>query len=166
MPDKIKIEINKSCAFTGNRDIEGKNIDGEKLKTLIVCLRGKGIKNFLCGMARGFDLYAAEKVIGLREEGLDIKLIACVPCENQDIMFSREDKIKYKAAINLCDEKIVISPHYYNGCMLKRNRFMVDNSCALIVFGDDGEEKTGGTGYTLNYALSSPNGKKREIYVV
>ena len=47
------------------------------------------------------------------------------------------------------DKVKVLAPHYYNGCMQKRNRHLVDCSSACICFLTKHES---GTAYTVNYA--------------
>lgn len=48
------------------------------------------------------------------------------------------------------DDVIVLSEHYYNGCFLKRNDFMLDHVAALLAY-FDGKPK-GGTFYTVRNA--------------
>ena len=51
----------------------------------------------------------------------------------------------------------VLAPHYYNGCMQKRNRHLVDCSSACICFLTKHE---GGTAYTVDYA------KQKGLYLI
>lgn len=48
------------------------------------------------------------------------------------------------------DDVIVLSEHYYNGCFLKRNDFMLNHVAALLAY-FDGKPK-GGTFYTVRNA--------------
>jgi uncharacterized phage-like protein YoqJ len=150
-------ELKNSCAFTGHRDVV--DVDTTLLKKCIVNLIGRGVDTFYCGMARGFDLIAAETVVELKRDYPNIKLIGCVPCPGQDRYFSNELKEKYSDLLLACDEVKMLSQHYYNGCMYLRDRFMVDNSYYLVAFL---REKSGGTYYTVTYAKSSA----REIIVM
>lgn len=118
-----------------------------------------GVDTFLSGMARGFDLIAAEVVLKLKETNPHIKLIACVPCRGQEKYFREEDKIQYFSVLERCDEVKVLSEKYYKGCMLTRNRYMVDNSCKLIAYDRNSD---GGTEYTVAYA----DKKDKEIYIL
>ena len=56
--------MTKSVTFTGHRYIpQSKRNDlCAKLKKAIMENHSKGVRNFLCGMAVGFDLLAAESV--------------------------------------------------------------------------------------------------------
>jgi len=159
MPDFIsadEIEINKenACAFTGTRNIKPGEVKSEDFLDLLKAVIERGKNIFLCGMARGFDLFAGECVIKLKKRGYDIKLIACVPCPEQDRYFNDDEKLKYSYVLEESDERVLICSHYYNGCMLRRNRFMADNSALLIahINEDDIYEMQGGTGYTVDYA--------------
>ncbi|MGN0807823.1 MAG: SLOG family protein [Candidatus Coproplasma sp.] len=144
------------CAFTGHRNLKN-DLDINALTAVIKRLVEEGITTFLNGMARGFDLVAAQCVLNLKKDYPYIKLIACVPCPNQEKYYSQEDKKTYYKVLERCDEVKIISKHYYNACMLVRDRYMVDNCTHLIAY-YRGEE--GGTEYTLRYA----DDKDIEIY--
>ena len=60
-----------------------------------------------------------------------------------------EDIEEYNRIMKGADKVVYTSQDYYNGCMHKRNRHLVDNSSRCICFLT---EKTGGTFYTVNYA--------------
>lgn len=140
----------KTCAFTGHRQVE-ENFDYVRFKEVIAAYIEEGYTAFLCGMAVGFDLVAAETVLQLKKTFPGIKLIACVPCEGQSKYFAADQKTRYENILKKCDGVEVLSDHYYNGCMLVRDRYMVDNSSLLIAYKRVNE---GGTFYTLKYALS------------
>ncbi len=64
-------------------------------KELICILRNAilfGVNRFLTGMAEGFDMIAAEIIIELKKEFKNIKLIAIIPCQNQEKMWSVVNK--------------------------------------------------------------------------
>ena len=88
----------KTCAFTGHRELEN-DIDLPYLKECVQGIIDRGYETFLCGMAWGFDLLAAQAVLELKEDNPQIKLIACVPCPGQEKNFPEEEKIKYKEII-------------------------------------------------------------------
>ena len=136
-----------SCAFSGHR-YELEDFDAELLERVIKNLIMTGADVFYCGMAKGFDLCAAESVLALKKS-FPVKLIACIPCGGQQDGYSKHDKIRYNRILENCDEQILLSNRYYNGCMQSRDRFMVDNSDVLVCYlrKDDG-----GTFYTVNYA--------------
>lgn len=144
------MEIQKTCAFTGHRQIEN-DLDAEYLKKIISEFIESGYDTFLCGMAVGFDMIAAETVLELRENYPQIKLVACVPCKGQSRYFTGAEKQRYDKILSECAEVKILSSRYYNGCMQARDRYMVDNCSLLIAYRRKNE---GGTHYTVKYALS------------
>lgn len=140
-------QSNKSCAFTGHRIIQ-KDFSKIKLKKEILKLIKTGINVFYCGMALGFDLIACETVLNLKKKYKDIKIIACIPCSNQDQYFSQEDKLRYANLLEKVDEKVILANAYYNGCMQKRNIYMCDRADVLLCYL---RQEKGGTAQTVNY---------------
>lgn len=65
---------------------------------------------------------------------------------------TRYKKINIQSFSEAPDEVIYVSESYTPECMHKRNRFMVDNSSAVIVYI---LSMSSGTAYTTNYALDS-----------
>ncbi len=143
----IGIEKEKTCAVTGHRtvlsDLSKKNLKQEILKVI-----NKGVDTFLVGMAVGFDTICFNVLEEIRKE-IPIKIIACIPCPNQDKNFSLSQKREYERMNDVSDRRLLISKSYTSGCMLKRNRFMVDNSDYLICYL---RQNRGGTFYTVTYA--------------
>lgn len=136
----------KACAFTGHREIlEG--FSKIKLKREIEKLIKKGVTLFFVGMAKGFDLIAAEEVIKLKKK-YPIKLTACIPYYGQEKSYLEEDKKRYVEILKKCDEQVLISESYYKGCALVRNKYMADRAEYLIAYL---KKERGGTVYTVNY---------------
>ena len=134
--EKRKITV----CFTGHRKIPPEDLPmvSEKLrKTLIDCIE-KGYCFFGAGGALGFDTLAAQTVLELKKEYSHIKLILVLPCLNQTRGWNEKD--------------IYTSEHYFNGCMQKRNRHLVDCSSLCICYLT---ESSGGTAYTVNYAVQN-----------
>lgn len=113
-------------------------------------LYAMGIRNYYCGMALGFDMLAAEVILSLKAELSNLKLIAVVPFKGQFARWSYNEQTRYKAILTRCDDVILLSQGYYNGCLLRRNDYMLAHSCGLIAF-FDGKPK-GGTFYTCQKA--------------
>jgi len=149
----------KVCAFTGHRPEKlpwGSNeasphCHALKLKLLQVVreLADEGYDTFLCGMARGCDLYFFDVVCQLRQERPGIRIVACLPCPSQARAWSVEDRERHQAALEAADEVRLLSEFYYEGCMVMRNRHMVER-CDLLLSVWDGSP--GGTGSTISYA--------------
>ncbi len=152
------MDISKTCTFTGHRELRG-DLDSDLLKKFVQGFIDEGIDTFLCGMAMGFDLLAAELILKLKTDNPHIKLIACVPCPDQDRYYPLEEKKKYREVLEQCDEVKVLCNHFYNGCMLARDRYMVDNCSVVIAYG---RKNNGGTYYTIKYAMD----KNKKLCVV
>lgn len=144
-----------TCTFTGHRPERlpwGENEEDERclaLKFLIAQAVGEayddGYREFLCGMARGCDFYFAEAVINLRRAHKSVSLIAMVPCPTQTDGWSEKDKARHALLCNQADAVCVFEPIYSGGCMLRRNRAMVERARRVITVYDGGD---GGTAYT------------------
>ena len=138
----------KVCAFTGHRDLVNYDFDELLLERVILNLVKNGVTRFLCGMAVGFDMKAAQAVLELKKR-YNVELVACLPCSNQSERFSVKNKITYKEILEKCDEVIVLEREYTTGCMFRRDRYLVDNCDVLISFL---RKNRGGTYYTVKYA--------------
>ena len=140
-----------TACFTGHRLIPSEEVQtlADRLDTLLVCLCEHGYRDFLCGAALGFDLLAAERVILLKRRYADVRLLLAIPCQNQTARWHPDDAARYEHVVYHADDTAVLSPHYYEGCMQVRNRFMVDRSslciCYMTAF-------RGGTASTVRYA--------------
>ena len=141
----------KSCCFTGHRIIPAGAVPElcHKLITTVEELIGEGICRFYSGGAVGFDMLAAEAVLFLKEKYPHITLHIIVPCENQDVKWSAENKEKYREIKAKADEVKCLSPVYFSGCMQVRNRYMVNNSSVCVAYLT---KSTGGTAGTVAYA--------------
>ena len=144
--------MTKSVTFTGHRYIpQSKRSDlCTKLEKAVKENHSKGVRNFLCGMAVGFDLLAAEAVLRGKKELPNIILTAVVPFRLQYERWSVREKLRYHSIISRADKVVVRSEHYYNGCLLRRNDYMLSHSNGVIAY-YDGTPK-GGTYYTIRKA--------------
>ena len=151
----------KTCSFTGHRILPKENLNRitEKTKNEIERLIGIGVENFISGGAIGFDTLCGKLVLELKENYKNIRLIMALPCLNQDKYWSDKQKAEYKNMLEQADKIIYVSKDYHNGCMLNRNRYMVDNSTYIISYCT---KAFGGTYYTTKYALDN---KKNVIHI-
>ena len=145
-----------TCCFTGHRILK-KDFDETKITSEIEGLIKKGYRTFLVGMALGFDSLVFEKLLNFKNYNIDV--IACVPCREQDKYFSTAEKEKYIKYLKKADKVVYVSEEYSKGCMQKRNRYMVDNSQVVVAYL---YSKTGGTYYTVNYAIK----KEKEVLYI
>lgn len=143
-----------SCCFTGHRYIkpEHKNQILKNLPSLIKELTEKGVTDFITGGALGFDTLAALTVLSAKKSLPNIRLILALPCREQTRGWHKKDIVVYNEILTLADEIIYVSEEYTNGCMLKRNRFMADNSSHCVFYMSS---PRGGTAYTVKYALEN-----------
>ena len=111
----------------------------------------RGYRHFLCGMAQGADLYFCQAVLHLKAQHPGVTLEAAIPYEGQADHWPPADRLRRQRLLNQCDLETVVQHHYTKGCMLRRNRYMVDRASLLIAV-YDGTPK-GGTMNTLAYAL-------------
>lgn len=121
----------------------------EKTRLAVIDAIEDGCREFMCGMALGFDLMCGEIVLSMKGVA-PVRLIAVVPHGQQSERFEREDKLHYDRVLYRCDEVILLSPHYKQGCYHKRNRYLVDHADRLIVYYNG---IPGGTENTVRYAL-------------
>ena len=107
-PDKTFIADKTSvCAFSGHR-LLGQDFDRALLERIAEGIMKRGYRTFLCGMAKGFDLVAAETVLKLK--GIyDAELIACIPYAGQAEYFSLSDRERYENILKYCSKKIIFS---------------------------------------------------------
>ncbi len=108
-----------------------------------------GFTHFLCGMARGCDQYFFDAVCDLRARSSGVTIEAALPCETQADHWPRADRLRYADALARCDAVCYVQRAYTSGCMLRRNRAMIDRAQRLITVYDGSR---GGTGAAVAYA--------------
>ncbi|MFQ9550401.1 MAG: SLOG family protein [Acutalibacteraceae bacterium] len=108
-----------------------------------------GFQTFISGMARGVDIWAAEVVLRLRDNGSPIHLIAASPYQGFERAWSPAWQSRYASVLVGADIVRFVSLQYDRGCFQRRNEWMVDHAGRVIaVF--NGEK--GGTKNTIDYA--------------
>lgn len=143
--DEREEQNTTACVFTGHREME-EDFSARKLRLAIERVIKEGVTTFYNGMAKGFDLAAATAVLRLKKKYPQIKLIACIPCYGQEKYFCERDKKRYVETLKKADEKIVLSPAYYRGCMQARDRYMAERAQVMIAYCKKAE---GGAAYTV-----------------
>ena len=156
----MDIEVSTTCCFTGHRADKlpwGMNEDAPRCAALkqsitreIETLYRRGFRHFISGMASGCDLYFAEAVLNLRENCPGLSLEGAVPCPTQADRWPDGLRRRWRDILDRCDLETVVQQKYDRYCMLRRNRYMVDRSAAILAVFDG---TPGGTQYTLNYAM-------------
>ena len=110
----------------------------------------QGFRHFICGMARGADLYFCEAALDLRDRREGVTVEAAIPCAEQSARWREEERTRYRSLVDHCDWETMVQQHYDRGCMMRRNRYMVDRAARLIAVYDG---RMGGTMYTITYAM-------------
>ena len=153
----------QTAAFTGHRSFKmaaGGNslfapspVDPVTLRNrLSETLEGlcrEGYTTFLCGMAEGFDLLAAETVLALRGQYPDTRLVAVVPYPGQARGFDPATRQRYDDALSQAAEVITLSDRYTPDCFHRRNDYLTDHCSVLVAFYNG---TPGGTAYTVRRA--------------
>lgn len=148
----IRTYITKTAAFTGHRFIRYKDRQQLKieLERAITACYHSGIRHFLCGMAVGFDMLAAETLLAMKADYSDIRLTAVIPFRGQPGKFNPADKERYHFILDKADNVVCLSETYFDGCFLRRNDYMLNHASHIIAY-YNGEPK-GGTFYTCRRA--------------
>lgn len=157
--------VEMTCCFTGHRPGDGgiRYVAGEEayealldvLDRAILEVYEQGVRNYLCGMASGFDLVAAKRVLALRRTerlGSDAHLIAVQPfpdhiCTIKGGRWQRD----YDEVLQCADDVCVVSAAYDKDAYKARNAFMVDRSSWVIAFWKGNQRS--GTGQTVRMAM-------------
>lgn len=155
----------KTVCFTGYRPEkmphQGQEDSPETIRiwgtlcTVLEQLVGEGYTRFISGCCRGFNQWAADAVIRMREQHAPVTLECAIPFPDQAKFWTRGDYEAYCALVHRADHLVQISDHYYKGVYFARNRYMVEQSDFIVAYWDG---KAGGTQYTVQYAQK--RGKK------
>ena len=151
-----------TCCFTGHREAKLPWLSYEddsrclelkkRLFDTVEAVYLSGARHFICGMANGTDMYFGEAVLKLRDMYGDLTLEAAIPYEGQASRWPERLRTRWQAIASRCDYKTVIQAQYTSGCMMRRNRYMVDSSSVIIAVYNG---SPGGTMQTLLYAMRS-----------
>ena len=147
--EREKKNLRKYC-FTDHRpeklaisEAEAKTLLRKKIYEQIIQY---GKREFITGMSRGVDIWAAEIVLEAKRNfsdlAADIKLIAALPYSGFEDKWDQEWKNRYSRIIREADYVIEISQKYFRECYQRRNEWMVDHSSLVIALWNG---KPGGT---------------------
>ena len=162
--------MNTACAFTGHRpkklpwrydETDSRCVAlKEKLTEQIARLAEAGVTDFFSGMAEGTDVYCAQIVLDLRKKNPALNLHCVLPCEGQADKWSDFARERYHTILKQANFVEYVSREYYDGCMLARNRRLVDQAGILLAVYNG--ERRGGTAATVRYAQKAG----REIIMI
>lgn len=141
-----------SVAFTGHRAIpsERQGRLRERLKEAVTLSYRLGMRHFYCGMALGFDMMAAEVVLSLKGSLTGIRLTAVIPFKGQSDRWRYGEQERYSHILGMADEVVCLSDRYFDGCLLRRNDYLLSHSNGVIAYFDG--KPRGGTFYTCREA--------------
>lgn len=150
-----------TCCFTGHRPDKlpwgADEADPrcaalfERLTAALEQAYEAGCRHFICGMARGSDLLFCRAALALRDRHTDVTVEGAIPCQTQTDSWPDRERAMHDALLDQCDFETMVQHHYDRGCMMRRNRYMVDRSCRIIAVYNG--IPRGGTFQTLSYAI-------------
>lgn len=150
----------QSCSFTGHRPHKFPWRYNETdsrctaLKTAlaeqITSLAEAGVTAYYGGGADGVDCWATLVVLELKKKNPALNLHLILPHEGQADKWSDSAQERYRFILSQADSLEYVSHDYYDGCMLDRNRRLVDAADLLLAVYNG--ERRGGTAATVRYA--------------
>ena len=147
-----KIDGKHACSFTGHRPERLELTEAQVIQWLSEQIRQAvedGYTEFVSGMQRGVDIWAAEEVLKLREQGAAVRLIAASAFEGMESRWSNDWRARYERILEEADEVTFVSRIPGRRAFFQRNHWMVDRSTRLIgVY----TGAPGGTKETIEYA--------------
>ena len=97
-----------------------------------------GFYQFRVGMSPGADIWAAERIIRLRDTQFPhIQLHCYIPYKMQADHFPETWRTWYLACTARADEVHILQDHYSKGCYTRRTREMIYSSARLLALHDN-----------------------------
>ena len=142
----------KTVCFTGHRQISSEHMMAlpALLKSEIARQAEAGAVHFRAGGAIGFDTLAALCVLEQKKQYPQIRLDLILPCRDQDAAWGEQDRHAYHFVLSQADSVVYVRDRYCEGCMLERDRRLVEGSDVCVAFLT---KSKGGTAYTAAQAL-------------
>ena len=151
--------LNQTCTFTGHRPERLELPEKQVIQWLDEQIRqaiNDGYTEFITGMQRGVDIWAAEAFLKLRKEGKPIRLISAVAFREMENRWESSWQERYRNIISASDEVHYICDKPGKKAFFARNQWMVDHAHRLIAVYTGAP---GGTKGTIEYARKL----KREV---
>ncbi len=131
----MEIDKKHACSFTGHRperlDMRPNRVISwleEEIRKAV----DAGYTDFISGMQRGVDIWAAEIVLKLKAEGKPVKLIAACAWNGMEDRWEQNWQDRYKAILKDADKIVYASKYPGRAAFFERNHWMVDHSSRLI----------------------------------
>ena len=131
----MEIDIKHACSFTGHRPERLEMRPNRVISWLEEEIRNAvdaGYTDFISGMQRGVDIWAAEIVLKLKAEGKPVKLIAACAWNGMEDRWEQNWQERYKAILKEADKIVYVSKYPGRAAFFERNHWMVDHSSRLI----------------------------------
>lgn len=141
-----------TCAFTGHRPERLDLPEAQVIAWLEKEIRKAaedGYTQFITGMQRGVDLWAAEAVLKLRGEGKPLRLVKACAFKGMESQWDRTWQTRYRHILFAGNETFYISERPGRSAFFRRNNWMVDHASRLIAVYTGAP---GGTKETIKYA--------------
>lgn len=151
----MEIDRETTVCFTGHRSIPADDRTALIARTdrALRALATRGFRTFISGGAVGFDQLAACRVVLLRSYFPDAKLILALPCRNQTAKWTRVEDLKlYKYLLGAANDVLYLGDWYDEGCMRRRNQYMVDHASLCVAYCT---KPRGGTAMTVGMARAA-----------
>ena len=151
----VSASLIRTVCLTGHREIPGPHallLPRLIEQSLLELSDESETTVFRAGGALGFDMLASFKVLELREKHPRIQLHLYLPCQDQDRHWDAPSRRAYRYLLEHADLVRYVHHQYTNGCMLERDRCLVEGSDTCLAYCT---KNHGGTFYTCSYALRS-----------
>ena len=156
------LDTKHTCIFTGHRPERLELLEDQVkkwLKEQITRAADEGYTDFITGMQRGVDLWAAEAVLKLINHDRQIRLIAACAFRGMEENWDLDWQERYFHVLTHSEWVYYISDHPGRKAYFARNYWMVDRASRLIAVYTGAP---GGTKETIEYARK----KGRDIVLI
>ena len=157
-----EIDIKHACSFTGHRPERLEKFTEEEVKLWLEYQIEESIKkgytDFITGMQRGVDIWAAEIVLEFQKTYPKIKLFAASAFSGMENRWEIDWQKRYHKILKAAYDYIYVSNKHGRKAFFDRNQWMVDHSSLLIAVYTGAP---GGTLETIKYARNN----NREVVI-
>lgn len=150
----------RRVCFTGHRPEKLTRSERDIRKDLEMQIHqaiNDGLNVFITGMSRGVDIWAAQIVLKLRDEGLGVRLMRACPYAGFETKWSFYWRRQYQEILASADFVKYVCDGYSRSCFQIRNEWMVNHAARVIAVFNGAKS---GTKNTVDYA------KKNDVPVI
>lgn len=140
----------QTCCFTGHRHLpREEEAIWQRVQEHLIPLLEQGVRYFGVGGALGFDTLVAEKLLELRGQYPQIRVILVLPFRGYQSRWTTAQQARAARIESRVDKVVYCCDAPSREAFLARDRHLVDGSAYCIGYCT---RTTGGTAYTLRYA--------------